>query len=158
MTPLKRLIAASFVTCLIGLPCYAQDQRSEETFIGQSPVVGSWSFKTTPYRQGTCKMSGNMNISPTERANMFTCSFTATEECKGQDKWVVEQTCKAVNQDGQLSIKSSIVNFLDGKEYTASYVPDHFALNIISRELMSGSLVSAVSAPVEFRRDADNVS
>ena len=103
-------------------------------------------------------MSGNMSIRPTNNSEVFSCSFTAVEDCQGQDKWVVEQTCKAVSRDGRVSIKSSIVNFLEAKAYTASYAPDHFALNVVSKELMTGSLVSAVTAAVEFRRDADNVS
>jgi len=63
-----------------------------------------------------------------------------------------------VNRDGQLSIKSSIENFLEAKEFTDSYVPDNFSLQVESRERMSGLLVSAVSAPVEFRRKPDNLS
>ena len=66
-------------------------------------------------------MSGNMNIRPTAAPNTFSCSFTAVEECTGQDKWIVEQTCKAVNRDGRLSIKSSIVNFLEAKKGTLAY-------------------------------------
>lgn len=136
----------------------AKAQANDKAFIGSSPIVGSWSFRTAPYHEETCVMSGNMSIRPTETADVFNCSFTAVEECTGFDKWVVEQTCKAVNQDGRLSIRSTIVNFLEAREYTESYVPDHFGLEVVSRELMTGYLISAVSAPIEFRREADNVS
>ena len=156
---MKRLIslAACAITAMFGImPASAQD--GNDTFIGPSPIVGAWSFRTAPYRDGVCVMSGNMHIRPTGNSEVFSCSFTAVEECPGQDKWVVEQTCKAVNRDGRLSIKSTIVNFLESKEFTASYVPDHFGLTVVNRELMTGSLISAVTAPVEFHRDADNVS
>jgi len=157
---MKRLICLSLgalTTALVAMPASTQ-QRSGDTFIAPSPIVGSWSFQTAPYRGEACVMSGNMNIRPTENSEVFACSFTAIEECTGQDKWVVEQTCKAVNRDGEVSIKSQIVNFLESKEYTASYVPDHFGLTLVNRELMTGALISAVSAPVEFRRIADNLS
>jgi len=156
MKRLTCLALGAFATALIAVPTSAQEES--DTFIGRSPVVGSWSFRTAPYRGDACVMSGNMNIRSTEKPNVFACSFTAVEECTGQDKWVVEQTCKAVNRDGEVSIKSQIVNFLESKEYTASYVPDHFGLTLVSRELMTGALISAVSAPVEFRRVADNLS
>ena len=152
------LSSVMLIAGLLAIPAGAQQDERADTFIGPSPVIGSWSFQTAPYRQGTCTMSGQMNIRPTSSANIFSCSFTATEECTGQDKWVVEQTCKAINREGRLSIESTIVNFLEAKQFTDSYVPDHFALRVVNRELMTGSLISAVSAPIEFRRDAENVS
>ena len=103
-------------------------------------------------------MSGHMNIRPTATAGVFACNFTAREDCTGQDTWIVEQSCKAVNRDGQLSIKSNIENFLESKEFTDSYEPDNFSLQVESRERMSGLLVSAVTAPIEFRRKPDNLS
>jgi len=109
------LTAAMLTGAIIGAPASAQG--GSDTFIGPSPIVGSWSFRTVPYRQDTCVMSGNMSIRPTNNSEVFSCSFTAVEDCQ-----------------------------------------DHFALNVVSKELMTGSLVSAVTAAVEFRRDADNVS
>ena len=38
------------------------------------------------------------------------------------------------------------------------YVPDNFTLTIQSDERMFGALVSAVTAPVEFRRANDGIS
>lgn len=156
MKRLTCLFLGAFAAALIAVPTSAQEDS--DTYISRSPIAGSWTFRTTPYRGGSCVMSGNMNIRATENTNVFACSFTAVEECTGQDKWVVEQTCKAVNNDGEVTIKSQIVNFLESKEYTASYVPDHFGLTLVSRELMTGALISAVSAPVEFRRIPDNLS
>jgi len=156
MKRLISLVACALTVALGPVPTSAQERS--ETFIGPSPVVGAWSFRTAPYRGDICVMSGHMNIRPTDNSEVFSCSFTAVEECVGQDKWVVEQTCKAVSREGRLSIKSTIVNFLESKEFTSSYAPDHFGLTVVSKELMTGALISAVTAPVEFHRTADNVS
>lgn len=160
MRPSYILISAMLAATGVGGPANTQEDNDEapRTYIGPSPIIGAWSFKSAPYRQESCTMSGNMNIQPTSSPNIFKCSFTATEECVGQDKWVVEQTCQAINREGRLSIESTIVNFLEAKPLTDSYQPDHFALNVVSRELMTGSLISAISAPIEFRRNAENVS
>ena len=162
---MKRLIFYTFATLLLALTAFpsngqdsGEDKTERETFVGPPPVVGSWKFQSSRYRADSCVMSGNMYIRQTSSANVFKCSFTAIEDCDGQDKWVVEQTCEATLGDGRLGIKSEIVNFLQAKEFTASYAPDHFALTVDNRELMTGSLVSAVVAPVEFRRQADNLS
>lgn len=158
MTRLRSLSSLTLLFAFVATPVYAQEQGEPGTFIGPSPIIGSWSFHSAPYREGTCIMSGNMSIRPTSSREIFSCSFTAVEDCEGQDKWVVEQTCKAINREGRLTIKSTIVNFLEAKAFTDSYAPDHFSLDVVSKELMTGALISAVTAPVEFRRDADNVS
>jgi len=156
---MKRILyLASLALCAALLPSSGNTQSEEQGFTRPSPVTGSWSFESSRYREGTCVMSGHMSIRPTSKAGVFACSFTAIEDCTGQDTWVVEQSCKAVNRDGRLSIKSNIENFLEAKEFTDSYVPDNFSLQVESRERMSGSLLSAVIAPVEFRRNPDNLS
>lgn len=152
------LYLASLALCAALLPFNANTQSEDRSFTPPSPITGSWSFESARYRGGACVMSGHMNIRPTAKADVYACNFTALEDCTGQDTWVVEQSCKAVNRDGQLSIKSNIENFLEAKEFTDSYVPDNFSLQVESRERMSGLLVSAVSAPVEFRRKPDNLS
>jgi len=156
---MKRMLSlASLALCAVLLPFSANTQSEAPGFTSPSPVIGSWSFESSRYRGGTCVMSGHMNIRPTATAGVYACNFTAIEDCTGQDTWIVEQSCKAVNRDGRLSIKSNIENFLESKEITDSYVPDNFSLEVESRERMSGSLVSAVIAPVEFRRKPDNLS
>jgi hypothetical protein len=146
------------MSLITAVPAPAQEDENARTYVGPSSIVGAWSFRSAPYRGDACIMSGHMNIRPTTSPGIFSCSFTASEECAGQDKWVVEQTCKAISREGRLSIESKIVNFLEAKQFTQSYAPDHFALTIVNRELMTGSLVSAVSAPIEFRREVENVS
>lgn len=147
--------AAMLLVLGVSIPAAHSDT---ESFKEPSPIVGSWSFETAPYREATCVMSGNMNIQATPTPDVFNCSFTAIEACEAREKWVVEQTCKAVSVEGKVLVESSIVNFLEARDYTASYAPDHFQLQVQSRELMTGSLISAVTAPVEFRRNADNLS
>ena len=143
---------------LTAAPSEGQADSERKTYLGPSPVVGSWKFETARYREDACVMSGNMHIRPTESQTDFNCSFTAVEDCVGEDKWIVEQTCEANLANGKLAIRSTIVNFIEAEAFTDSYAPDHFALSVISREFMTGKLVSAVVAPIEFRREADNVS
>ncbi len=104
-------------------------------------------------------MTGRMSIrSSTVSPNAFTCSFVSVEDCNGLDPWVVEQSCEAEKRDAELTISSRIVSFLEAKEFTGSYAPDHFVLNINSKSQMTGALISAIKAPVEFRREKENLS
>ena len=137
-------------------PSSAQDKP--KTFATPSSIIGNWTFQTAKYRDSTCQMSGRMSIKPSITPSAFTCSFTAIEECAGADRWVVEQTCEAVKRNADLTISSQIVNFLESKEFTGSYAADHFVLKINNKHLMTGSLVSAVKAAVEFRREEENLS
>lgn len=156
MKPVTGLIL--LLASLLASTVPSQAQTPSDTFIPPSPIIGSWSFQTDEYREGTCKMSGKMSIRKTSEANAFTCSFVSIEKCDGSDRWVVEQTCEVSKHDKELTISSQIVNFLEAREFTGSYAADHFVLNIASKHLMTGSLVSAVRAPVEFRRDKENLS
>lgn len=158
---MKKMISFAGLALSLALtasPSIGQELSEPRTYLGPAPVVGAWSFESARYREDTCVMSGNMNIRATDTQNVFRCSFTAIEDCDGEDKWVVEQTCEANLSDGKLAIRSTILNFLQAKEFTDSYAPDHFALSVVNRAFMTGTLVSAVIAPIEFRREAGNVS
>ena len=53
---------------------------------------------------------------------------------------------------------ATIEEMLETKMPEMYYVPDNFTLTIQSHERMFGALVSAVTAPVEFRRANDGIS
>jgi hypothetical protein len=55
-------------------------------------------------------------------------------------------------------VRSTIEEMLETKMPGMYYVPDNFTLTIQSDERMFGALVSAVTAPVEFRRANDGIS
>ncbi len=125
-------------------------------------VLGSWTFQTKPYRDGTCGMTGTMRLTHNDEEGVYDCELTAVEVCSLWGRSVVVQSCEARRFGNQVSVRSKIEQMLESKFDTDapgySYVPDNFALTIQSAERMYGSLVSAVNAPVEFRRMPEAVS
>ena len=121
-------------------------------------VLGTWSFQTKPYRQGECVMTGTMNLSPHPEDGEYTCELTAVEMCSMWGRSVVRQSCAAKRFGNQMSIRSRIEEMLESKVEGLIYVPDNFTLTVQSEDRMFGALVSAVTAPVEFRRANDGIS
>ncbi|KCZ47846.1 MULTISPECIES: hypothetical protein [unclassified Hyphomonas] len=121
-------------------------------------VLGTWSFRTKPYRGGECLMTGTMYLTPHPEPDQFTCELTAVEVCSVWGRSVVRQSCKARRFGDQLSIRSEIEEMLESKVEGLIYVPDNFTLTIESADRMFGALVSAVTAPAEFRRATNGIS
>jgi hypothetical protein len=121
-------------------------------------VLGTWSFRTKPYRGGECLMTGTMNLTPHPEEGQYTCELTAVEVCTVWGRSVVRQSCKARRFGNQLSIRSEIEEMLESKVEGLIYVPDNFTLTIESADRMFGALVSAVTAPAEFRRATSGIS
>lgn len=151
----KAMMAAAAMACLLTVPALANsgDDRNNST-----DVLGSWSFQTSPYRQGQCVMSGTMNLSPHPEEGRYNCELTAVEMCSMWGRSVVRQSCVASRFGDQVSIRSTIEEMLETKFEGLVYVPDNFTLTIQSSERMFGALVSAVTAPAEFRRANDGIS
>ncbi|MEM8637013.1 MAG: hypothetical protein AAGF33_18770 [Pseudomonadota bacterium] len=124
----------------------------------QNDIIGSWTFETDRYHSGVCRLYGTMKVRTTPEDGVYRCAVTAVEDCIEQERWVVEQTCSAYRADDTLSVRSKIVSFIEADVNPENYVPDHFALEIESPNLMVGSLVSAIIAPVEFRRTTEGIS
>ena len=123
-----------------------------------SDVLGSWSFQTKPYRQGQCIMTGTMRLSSHPEEGLYGCELTAVEVCSMWGRSVVLQQCQARRFGNQVSIRSEITQMLEQKLEGLIYVPDNFSLTIQDHSRMWGALVSAATAPVEFRRSEDGVS
>ncbi|MEM9667570.1 MAG: hypothetical protein AAF950_01485 [Pseudomonadota bacterium] len=126
--------------------------------LAQSDITGAWTFETERYHAGVCRLYGTMKVRTTPEDGVYRCALTAVEDCEGQDRWVVEQTCSGYRADETISVRSTIVSFIEADVNPENYVPDHFALEIESPDRMIGSLVSAIIAPVEFRRTTDGIS
>lgn len=157
MTRLICLATCSFMLAAHAPAVFAQDGTPAPRAVS-TPIGGAWTFQSEPYRGGVCTMSGQMQIRPDEASPSYDCNFVAVEDCAGEDRWVVEQSCKAVEREGRLYIKSAITGFIEAEASTDSYLTDNFQLEIRSRSLMEGFLVSAVTAPIRFRRAVDLVS
>jgi hypothetical protein len=121
-------------------------------------VLGSWSFQTKPYRDGQCIMTGTMRLSSHPEDGIYECELTAVEVCSMWGRSVVEQSCKARRFGNQVSVRSQITQMLEQKFEGLIYVPDNFTLTIQDHTRMWGALVSAATAPVEFRRSEDGIS
>ena len=123
-----------------------------------SDVLGSWSFQTKPYRQGQCIMTGTMRLSTHPDDGLYNCELTAVEVCSMWGRSVVLQECKARRFGNQVSVRSEISQMLEQKVEGLIYVPDNFSLTIQDHTRMWGALISAATAPVEFRRSEEGIS
>ncbi|MEL7107992.1 MAG: hypothetical protein AAFV59_10925 [Pseudomonadota bacterium] len=123
-----------------------------------SDVLGAWSFQTKPYRDGQCIMTGTMRLSSHPEEGLYECELTAVEVCSMWGRSVVLQECKARRFGNQVSVRSQITEMLEQKVEGLIYVPDNFSLTIQDHSRMWGALVSAATAPVEFRRSEDGIS
>lgn len=123
-----------------------------------SDVLGSWTFQTKPYREGQCLMSGTMRLSENPEEGLYGCELTAVEVCTMWGRSVVLQKCDARRFGNQVSIRSQIKQMLEQKTEGLIYVPDNFSLTIQDHSRMFGALVSAATAPVEFRRAEEGIS
>ena len=121
-------------------------------------VLGSWTFQTKPYREGACLMTGTMNLSSHPEQGVYNCELTAVEVCSMWGRSVVLQSCQARRFGNQVSIRSEIEQMLEKKFEGLFYVPDNFSLTVQSSDLMYGALVSAATAPVQFRRAEEGIS
>lgn len=152
---LKPVLGLMFIAFVAGLPAGAVRGKGETD---KSDVLGNWSFQTRPYREGQCVMTGTMNLSPHPDEGLYTCEITAVEMCTMWGRSVVRQSCQARRFGDQVSVRSTIEEMIETKAPDMVYVPDNFTLTIQSHERMFGALVSAVTAPVEFRRANDGIS
>ena len=152
---LKPVLGLMFIALVAGLPAGAVKGKGETD---KSDVLGNWSCQTTPYREGQCVMTGTMNLSPHPDEGLYTCEITAVEMCTMWGRSVVRQSCQARRFGDQVSVRSTIEEMIETKAPDMVYVPDNFTLTIQSHERMFGALVSAVTAPLEFRRANDGIS
>ncbi|WP_430402081.1 hypothetical protein [Hyphomonas sp.] len=149
-----RLVATALFALLACAPVSAGNNKDTD----KSDVLGAWTFQTRPYRSGTCLMTGTMNLSPHPEAGQYNCELTAVEVCSTWGRSVVRQSCQARRFGDQVSIRSQIEEMLEAKVEGLIYMPDNFTLTIESADRMFGALVSAVTAPAEFRRANDGIS
>ena len=148
-----RLVALAGLVLLACAPASAGNMDADT-----SDVLGTWTFQTRPYRNGQCLMTGTMNLSPHPEPGQYACELTAVEVCSAWGRSVVRQSCQARRFGDQVSIRSQIEEMLESKVEGLVYMPDNFTLTIESADRMFGALVSAVTAPAEFRRANDGIS
>jgi hypothetical protein len=151
----RAVFAALVIAVAAAMPAEANKGKADKD---KSDVLGTWSFQTKPYRQGQCVMTGTMSLTPHPDEGLYNCELTAVEMCTMWGRSVVRQSCEARRSGDQVSIRSTIEEMLETKAPDLIYVPDNFSLTVQSHDRMFGALVSAVTAPVEFRRANDGIS
>ena len=148
----SRLIALSASLLAVTSLTAAADKKDP------TDVLGSWTFQTQPYRDGQCIMSGTMRLTPNPEEGLYACELTAVEVCSMWGRSVVLQKCEARRFGNQVSVRSRITQMLEQKTEGLIYVPDNFSLTVQDPSRMWGALVSAATAPVEFRRSEEGIS
>ncbi|MEM1088603.1 MAG: hypothetical protein AAGH90_12830 [Pseudomonadota bacterium] len=147
-----KVIGAFALLLMLTLPATASGKRDP------GDVLGTWTFQTKPYREGRCLMSGTMHLRDHPSEGLYDCELTAVEVCSMWGRSVVLQKCEARRFGNQVSVRSNISQILEKKTESLLYVPDNFSLTVQDENRMWGALVSAVTAPVEFRRSEEGIS
>lgn len=146
-----RVAAAIIAALALSFPTIAEPRDPTD-------LLGSWTFQTKPYREGRCIMTGTMHLSEDPAQGIYGCELTAVEVCTMWGRSVVLQTCSARRFGDQVSIRSEISQMLEAKIEGLNYIPDNFTLTVQDASRMFGALVSAATAPVEFRRSEEGIS
>ncbi len=145
-------VAAALALASFGGPALADRADAE------ADILGSWTFETVKYRGGQCQLRGSMRLASSPEPGLFACELTALEECDDLGQSIVVQTCEARLEGDRLTVDSSVQEMIEKKIQGLVYVPDNFDLDVVSGNLMTGLLVSAVTADVEFRRAIEGIS
>lgn len=149
---IARLIGAIALGLTLTLPAAASGKRDP------GDVLGTWTFQTKPYRNGQCIMSGTMHLRDHPAEGLYDCELTAVEVCTMWGRSIVEQSCEARRFGNQVSVRSRISQILEKKTQSLLYVPDNFSLTVQDENRMWGALISAATAPAEFRRSEEGIS
>ncbi|MEO1642575.1 MAG: hypothetical protein AAFR74_04510 [Pseudomonadota bacterium] len=149
---IARLMTVFALGLALMLPAHANGKRDP------GDVLGTWTFQTKPYRNGQCIMSGTMHLRDHPAEGLYDCALTAVEVCTMWGRSIVEQSCEARRFGDQVSVRSRIAQIIEKKTEGLMYVPDNFSLTIQDETRMWGALISAATAPVEFRRSEEGIS
>lgn len=143
--------AAGVLAVLVGMALLGAAAAPPK--IEGAKIEGAWAFRTAPYREGKCTLSGTMNIVRTNKPGVYLCTFVAYEACDDV-RARAEETCTATQTDTGLEITSMVKNVTPD----LNYVPDDFALDQISNGRMEGLMLSAADAEVVFTRPNPAIS
>lgn len=121
-------------------------------------LAGAWAFKTEPYREGQCVLTGSMTLRALDGdGKTYAGTITARERCEDYEDVFAEQSCIATLTPEGLVIRSTVEK-VRPETMLGGYAADSFVLPEVSAELMRGELRSAASAPAEFVRPVAAIS
>ncbi len=132
--------------------CAAAPAHSEEGV----NLSGSWTF--TARISEDCNFDGTAHLTAVE-PGLYEGELTARQDCPDLDiTYLVRQATRARMIGNQVSVQSTILEFLEGSE-TEYYFPDNFTLTIKSDTHLYGALVSSSSAkPAQWYRSNNGIS
>lgn len=146
----SRWVLALAMASLFSLP----SAQAEAT--AQTNIAGRWSF--TADIELDCTFGGTAVLENTGDGR-YTGELTARQSCPMlEDDYLVRQDCTASVLGNQVSVRCTIVEFINGFS-SPFYYPDNFTLTIGSPDRMHGALVSSGTAnPAEWRRAEGGIS
>lgn len=103
-------------------------------------ITGNWSIATS---LKPCTLTGKATLAPAtdETINSdYACELTMRQSCPNGYEVVVRQSCRVRKVRGQVTVQSSIEEFLLG-DVSPSYAPDNFRLTIQSESELYGAQV-----------------
>lgn len=119
-------------------------------------IAGLWTFEAQ--LPDPCSFTGQARLVGSGEPGTYRCELTARQHCPSIGvTYVVEQSCSVTEEDGAVTVQSTIRNFLEG-EPTPNYLPDHFQLDIDDPASMSGLLVGSSLYPAIWRRASGAIS
>ncbi|MEE9381260.1 MAG: hypothetical protein V3V03_07635 [Hyphomonadaceae bacterium] len=144
---------AAIVLLAIGL---SSASALAEDNVPEANIAGQWQFVA---RVGSdCTFTGQATLTPKADGRNFSCELTARETCPAFDvHYLVRQSCTATRLGQQISVRSTIEEFLEG-EPSETYFPDNFSLFIQDSTRMNGALISHGAHQAVWTRPDDGIS
>ncbi|MDJ0922808.1 MAG: hypothetical protein QNI84_16900 [Henriciella sp.] len=142
---------AAAMACLAVLlsPQPVQAQATES-------IAGHWSFEARV--DPSCSFGGTAHLRRVEDGS-YTGELTARQSCEMlEEDYIVRQDCEASVLGNQVSVRCTIVEFVNGFE-SPFYYPDNFSLTVDTPTRMFGALISAgAPRPAEWTRSDGGIS
>lgn len=115
--------------------------------IGTAPLAsaedidlsGNWSVATN---MNSCTLTGKATLAPATDGTLnsdYACELTMRQACPNGYEVVVRQSCRVRNIRGQITVQSSIEEFIVGN--SAGYAPDNFRLSAQSSTELYGAQI-----------------
>ena len=106
-------------------------------------LSGTWAIATS--EPLPCELTGKATLAPANNqtdGSDYACELTMRHFCPGRFEAVVRQSCRVRNIRGQITIQSTIVEFLQGMD-RGTYSPDNFRLSAQSANELYGAQIDA---------------
>lgn len=124
------------ILALVLLACTA----ASSAFSEEIDLTGNWSIATN---MNDCTLTGKATLGPPKaetKNSDYACELTMRQACPSGFEVVVRQSCRVRNIRGQITVQSSVKEFILG-DYSPSYAADNFRLTAQSSEELYGAQI-----------------